>query len=240
MSTDNKFELTKENLDLYLKEVAKEYRKLNRNGMHAKIIIVGGSSILMNYSFRASTTYVDAYTQASSSFKEAVNKVSDKYELPDGWFNSDFRYTDSFSEKLVQYSEYYKTYYSIFEVRLIRREYLIAMKLKSGRKYKSDLSDIIGILDEHVHKNDPISLEQIQKAYNQLYGDWDKLTDDIKEFISSLFKDTSDIHDIYESTRKQEKEAKEMLIDFEENYPGVTTVSNVDSILAELEKRRQS
>ena len=239
MSTDDRFELTKENLDLYLKEVAKEYRKLNRNGMHAEIIIVGGGSILMNYSFRTSTTDVDAYTQVSSSFKEAVNKVSDKYELPHGWFNSDFRYTDSFTEKLVQYSEYYKTYYNIFEVRTITREYLIAMKLKSGRQYKSDLSDIIGILDEHVQKNDPISQEQIQKAYNQLYGNWDNLTDDIKEFISSLFKDTSDIHDIYESTRKQEKEAKEMLIEFEESYPGVTTVSNVDKILEELKKNKQ-
>ena len=72
MSTDNRFELTKKNLDLYLKEVAKEYRKLNRNGMHAEIIIVGGGSILINYSFRLSTTDIDAYTQTSTSFKEAV------------------------------------------------------------------------------------------------------------------------------------------------------------------------
>ena len=240
MSTDNTFELTKDNLDLYLKEVAKEYRRLNRNGMHAEIIVVGDSSILMNYSFRASTTDVDAYVQASSSFKESVSKVSDKYELPYGWFNSDIRCTASFSEKLVQYSEYYKTYYNIVEVRSITREYLIAMKLKSGRKYKSDLSDIVGILDEHIQKNDPISLEQIQKAYDQLYGNWNELPDDIKEFISSLFKNPIDIHDIYESTRKQEIEAKELLLDFEASYPDVTTVSNADAILETLKKRSQN
>ena len=113
------------------------------------------------------------------------------------------------------------------------------MKLKSGRKYKSDLSDIVGILDEHVQKKDPISLDQIQRAYDQLYGDWNKLADDIKEFISSLFSDKSNIHDIYESTRKQEIEAKEMPIDFEDRYPGVTTVSNVNSILETLKKNRQ-
>ena len=238
MSTDNRFELTKKNLDLYLKEVAKEYRKLNRNGMHAEIIIVGGGSILINYSFRLSTTDIDAYTQASTSFKEAVNRVSDKHGLPNGWLNSDFRHTESYSDKLVQYSEYYKTYYNIVDIRTITREYLIAMKLKSGRKYKNDLSDIVGILDEHIQRNDPISFEQIQKAYEQLYGSWDTLPNDTTVFISSLFKNTSNIHDVYEATKQQENDAKEILIDFEENYPGITTESNVDSILESLKKKR--
>ena len=238
MSTDNRFELTKKNLDLYLKEVAKEYRKLNRNGMHAEIIIVGGGSILINYSFRLSTTDIDAYTQASASLKEAVNRVSDKHDLPNGWLNSDFRRTESYSDKLVQYSEYYKTFYKMVDIRTITREYLIAMKLKSGRKYKNDLSDIVGILDEHIQRNDSISFEQIQKAYEQLYGSWDTLPNDTTVFISSLFKNTSNIHDVYEATRQLENDAKEILIDFEENYPGVTTVSNVDSILESLKKKR--
>lgn len=238
MSTDNRFELTKKNLDLYLKEVAKEYRKLNRNGMHAEIIIVGGGSILINYSFRLSTTDIDAYTQASASFKEAVNRVSDKHALPNGWLNSDFRRTESYSDKLVQYSEYYKTFYNMVDIRTITREYLIAMKLKSGRKYKNDLSDIVGILDEHIQRNDPISFEQIQKAYEQLYGSWDTLPNDTTVFISSLFKNTSNIHDVYEATKQQENDAKEILIDFEENYPGITTESNVDSILESLKKKR--
>ena len=238
MSTDNRFELTKKNLDLYLKDVAKEYRKLNRNGMHAEIIIVGGGSILINYSFRLSTTDIDAYTQTSTSFKEAVNRVSDKHGLPNGWLNSDFRHTESYSDKLVQYSEYYKTYYNIVDIRSITREYLIAMKLKSGRKYKNDLSDIVGILDEHIQRNDPISFEQIQKAYEQLYGSWDILPNDTTVFISSLFKNTSNIHDVYEATKQQENDAKEILIDFEENYPGITTESNVDSILESLKKKR--
>ena len=238
MSTDNRFELTKKNLDLYLKEVAKEYRKLNRNGMHAEIIIVGGGSILINYSFRLSTTDIDAYTQTSTSFKEAVNRVSDKHALPNGWLNSDFRHTESYSDKLVQYSEYYTTFYNMLDIRTITREYLIAMKLKSGRKYKNDLSDIVGILDEHIQRNDPISFEQIQKAYEQLYGEWDTLTNDTTVFISSLFKNTINIHDVYATQRQLENDAKEILIDFEENYPGITTESNVDSILESLKKKR--
>ena len=35
---------------------------------------------------------------------------------------------------------------------------------KSGRTYKNDLSDILGILAEHEKRHDPLLLSQIQKA----------------------------------------------------------------------------
>lgn len=40
---------TKENLDSYLKELAKEFRKLNSNKIPAEIILIGGASVLINY-----------------------------------------------------------------------------------------------------------------------------------------------------------------------------------------------
>ncbi len=238
MSSDRNSELTKDNLDLYLKAVAKEYRRLNRNGVHAEIIIVGGGAILLNYSFRVSTTDIDAYMHASSSLKEAINKVTDQYGLPNGWLNSDFTYTSSYSDKLLLHSKYYKTYYNIFDIRSVTREYLIAMKLKSGRKYKNDLSDIIGILDEHLKKNDPIRLEEIETAYRQLYGEWEELPDDILNFITSIFENKENIHNIYEATKNQEKETKSLLLHFEEDYPEVTSESNIESILNSLTKQQ--
>ena len=53
MSADKPF--TKENLDNYLKELAKEFRKLNGNKMPAEIILIGGASVLINYGFREMT-----------------------------------------------------------------------------------------------------------------------------------------------------------------------------------------
>ena len=50
MLSDTSF--TKENLDSYLKELAKEYRKLNGKTMPAEIILIGGPSVLANYGFR--------------------------------------------------------------------------------------------------------------------------------------------------------------------------------------------
>lgn len=50
--SDNVNTFTKDNLDNYLKELAKEYRKLVGKNMPAEIILIGGASILTNYGFR--------------------------------------------------------------------------------------------------------------------------------------------------------------------------------------------
>ncbi len=90
----------------------------------------------------------DAVITASSAMKEAVNTVGDRLGLPNGWLNADFKNTSSYSPKLSQYSKYYRTYSNVLNIRTISAEYLVAMKLMSGRRYKKDLSDIIGILSE--------------------------------------------------------------------------------------------
>lgn len=60
MSTDNSNVFRKDSLDLYLKELAKEYKKLAGKGMPAEIILIGGAAIIESYGFRDMTTYVDA------------------------------------------------------------------------------------------------------------------------------------------------------------------------------------
>ena len=47
------------------------------------------------------------------------------------------------------------------------------MKLVSGRRYKKDLSDIVGILYEQQKKEKPITLEMIDRAVIELYNSWD-------------------------------------------------------------------
>ncbi len=104
MSSERKTVFTKENLDTYLKEVAKEYRKLCGKSMPAELILIGGASILANYGFREMTTDVDAIIRAASSMKDAANRVGDKFDLPNGWLNADFQRTDSYTAKLEQYA----------------------------------------------------------------------------------------------------------------------------------------
>jgi len=72
----------KEDLDLYLKELAKEFRKRNGKTIPAEITLIGGASILINYGFREMTYDMDAIMDAASSIRDAITIVGDRYSLP--------------------------------------------------------------------------------------------------------------------------------------------------------------
>lgn len=168
---------TKDNLDSYLKELAKEFRKINGSRTPAEITLIGGAAVLVNYGFREMTYDVDAIIQASSSMKDAINHVGDRMGLPNGWLNTDFVRTTSYTPKLTQYSKYYKTFSNVLQVRTISAEYLIVMKLMAGRQYKNDLSDVVGILLEQKTTEKEIGLDAIKRAANELYGGYENLPD---------------------------------------------------------------
>ena len=58
--SDNTIEFTKENIDLYFKELSKEYKKLGGRNTPAEIVLIGGAAIIENYGFRNMTTDIDA------------------------------------------------------------------------------------------------------------------------------------------------------------------------------------
>lgn len=238
MSSENSNYFTKENLNTYLKELGKEYKKINGKSMPAEIILIGGAAILANYGFREMTTDVDAVIHAVSSMKEAVNHVGDKYNLPNGWLNADFMKTDSYSSKLDQYSVYYREFSNVLTVRTVSAEYLIAMKLCSGRKYKKDLSDVIGILAEHEKRGEPITMDRIDKAVTDLYGSWEKISEDSKNFIQEAME-KGNFEKAYAEISAEETKAKGLLINFEQDYPGVTNTANVNDILKNLKKKKE-
>ena len=236
MSSEKQIEFTKENIDIYLKEIAKEYRKQIGKNMPAEIILIGGASVLVNYGFRDMTTGIDAVIQAASVMKDVITRVGDRYNLPNGWLNQDFIQTESYSPSLFQFSEYYRTYSNVLTIRTIAAEYLIAMKLRSGRQYKSDLSDVLGILAEHERNGNPISLERIQRAVSNLYGDWHSLPETSQNFIMNVMQD-GNFYELYAQTMIGEKETKDLLIGFEQNYPGIAKEGNVDKIAETLQKK---
>ncbi len=234
MSTNT---FTKENLDTYLKELAKEFRKLNGKQMPAEIVLVGGAAILVGYGFREMTTDIDAVIHAASSMKDAINHVGDKFSLPNGWLNADFMHTGSYSTKLDEFSVYYKSFYGVLNVRTVSAEYLVAMKLRSGRKYKNDLSDVIGILAEHEKKGTPITLSQIDTAVKNLYGGWDEFPADSKPFIENAIAN-GNFEEVYLSVKGDEKESKDILVSFEKDYPKVANQSNINDILKLLKNKK--
>jgi len=218
--------------------LAKEFRKRNGTAMPAEIVLIGGASVLENYGFREATYDVDAIIQASSAMKEAINAVGDAMGLPANWLNTDFIKTASYTPKLLEHSVYYRTFSNIMTVRTVRDEYLIAMKLMSGRKYKYDLSDVIGILMEHEKSGNPITMAQIDTAMHKLYGGWDAVPPESRPFIENVLAER-DFEAQYVRIRNEEQGNKEILVDFDKNYPGQLKGEKIDSILKSARARRQ-
>ena len=217
-------------MDSYLKELAKEFRKINGNKMPAEIILIDGASVLINYGFREMTYDMDAIIQASSSMKDAINSVGDRMGLPNGWLNTDFMKTTSYTPKLIQYSKYYKTFSNVLRIRTVSAEFLVVMKLMAGRQYKNDLSDVVGILLEQEKSQQQICLEDIKKAAEKLYGGYDKLSEESRTFIETVYQNP-DLTQLYAKVREDEKTNKDILIEFEDNYPDVLNGDNLTDIL---------
>jgi len=229
-------EFTKENMNNYFKDLGKEFRKLNGTKMRAEIVLVGGGAVLANYGFREITTDMDAIIRSSSVMKEAILRVSDKYGLPHDWLNEGFKNTESFSGRLQEVSVYYKTFSNILEVRTITAEYLIAMKLMSGRQYKNDLSDIAGILHEHEKIGNPLNRGIIVNAIMKLYGK-KSLPEISDKILDEVFID-EDYKTLYKKYRESEKEAKEFLLEFDKDNSGELKGESINSIIEIMRKRK--
>ncbi|MBO7426833.1 MAG: hypothetical protein J6U23_14270 [Clostridiales bacterium] len=229
--------LNRDNIDIILKELAKEIKKRCGRNTSAEIILIGGASILINYGFREMTYDVDAIVNATSSMKDAINYIGDKYMLPKGWLNTDFIHTESYSPKILEFSTYYRTYSNTISFRTITGEYLIAMKLRSARKYKYDRSDIVGILMEQEALGDSITLGRIKKAVKDLYGSYNILDAEIRHFIEGVMIE-GNYKGIYDQIRKNEEETKNILLEYQRIRPRSLNSDNVNEIIDILLKRK--
>ena len=199
--------LSKEQLDSLFKDIAKELKKRIKNKAFSyELIIVGGASILLNYSFRETTVDIDCLDVHDALMNEIINYVGDKYQLLNDWINTDFIKTNSYTPKLIQYSSFYKSYANgSLVVRTIKDEYLIAMKMMAARKYKHDYSDIFGIVKE----NPSLSYNDVIKAVKDLYGDTSKISKEMNDFVRSIFEPNSISYDELE---KGEQETETILL----------------------------
>jgi len=201
---------TKENIEDYLKELSKEFKKQNGVKTPAVLILVGGAAILLKYNFRKSTDDVDAVILASSVMKDTINITGEKFKLPNNWLNMDFKNTKSYSDKLM-----------------------------SGRIYKNDLSDIAGILYEHKENKNDITIDKIKNAALYLYGSWDNIPEKSRVMINDIFID-GNYKKIYYENKTSEYEMGKILKEFEEKYPKLVKGKDINEVLEQIKIKKLS
>lgn len=226
--------ITRDNMDEIFKALGKEYRKMGGKAMPAEIDIVGGAAIIRRYGFRTASSDVDAIIHAASAIKDAANKVGDQFGLPNGWLNSDFIHTSSYSDKLPLYTNPYRTFANVLTVRIVKPEYLAAMKLRSMRPYKNDISDLVGIIATEQESGSGFQKEAIISAYHNLYDE--NPSKERIQFLDAVYS-TPNLPELYLQITGQEAENKDILRTFEEKYPGKLNDNNVNSVLKNHIKR---
>lgn len=239
---NNQTEFSKESIDIYLKKLSKTYKKLSAGRMPAEIILVGGSAIAVNYSFRQSSTDIDAIIQAPDVMRDAICRIRDEENLPNDWINCDFTKTASFSPMLRLYSKHYRTFSNVVEIRTVTGAFLIAMKMKSGRIYKHDLSDIIGILiEENENRENPINITEIRDACEKLYGEngYGTMPAASRKLVENAISlNNQELRNLYRQQTKTEAENCRLLVQFEADHPGVLSSENLEAIIEDLRKPR--
>lgn len=231
--------INRDNINDYLKAFAKEYRKINGLNMPLEIVLTGGASVLINYGFREMTTDIDAIISNADAVKSAVMNVAEKYNLPMDWINTDVTTTKSYSDKLREHSKYYRTFSNIVQVRTVSAEYLVAMKLRAGRQYKNDLSDIVGILAEQKENGHPLQYSDIDRAIIELYGSWNDISDFSSTFIAKTME-TDDLLHIYAEVHNTEAFSRKQAMEIDRKYPGLINESNINDIIKKAQKNGDS
>ena len=201
---------------------------MNRNDPEAELILVGGSSVVLNYNFRDATTDIDSIFRATSTIKEIISQIASKEHLSDKWLNDDFKKTASFSHKLVEHSKFYKRFYDCLTVRTVSDEYLLAMKIRSSRDYKHAQSDIIGIIKENYEKNETLSLEKTEKAYRDLYDE--DIPQKAKAYLTTVFS-SENLEEMYYSVSDMEKANERAIYKADEKYGNIINKDNIDAFL---------
>lgn len=231
--SDNKYVvLNKEMLEQCLKDLASNLKKrIKDKNVHCELIIVGGASIILNYGFRQSTFDIDCTDEQKILMNDVINSVARKNNLPLNWINTDFMNSSSYSKKIYQYSSFYKSYGNgVLVIRTIKDEYLLAMKVMSGRKYKNDYSDICGIIVSCNEENRPITKEKLDRAITDLYGSIDLVNQKAYELALKIINDPK--YTSIEELRKAESNNLEIVKEsIEEN----TNQETIDYVLSKLE-----
>lgn len=79
-------------------------------------------------------------------------------------------------------------------------------------------------------------MEQIHRAVTDLYGSWEAMPELSRQFIQDTMS-SCQIEALYEQVIEGERQNREMLLTFEQQYPDVMTKENVDIITDNLRQK---
>ena len=203
-----------------------------------EIILVGGAAIVAKHHFRHSTKDVDAWLFSEQRLSQAIRQVGERFGFSPRWLNQDFVKTASFSQKLREVSVHYRTFQSILEVRVIQGSDLIAMKLMAGRRYKNDLSDIVGVLMDYEEQDQSLSINQILHSIQSLYGISELPDVSLMKWLEDIMQQ-GHYRELYDQVRTEEISNQSVVIEAIEQGIDINDEADVLTVLDMIRKKQR-
>lgn len=164
--------LYRENIDEYFEALAGKIKEAGI-GVH-RILVVGGAAMALKYHDGRSTVDIDICFREQNDLYTCCMSVAEEYGLPEDWINADVMHSDSFSYKLFDNAELYKSFGGLLEVYVASDLDLYCMKLVSFRP--KDVQDMEVLAD--TLRKEKVSKDNILANFNRLYGSEYYLRDD--------------------------------------------------------------
>ena len=164
--------LYRENIDEYFEALAEKIKEAGI-GTH-RILVVGGAAMALRYRDGRSTVDIDICFREQNNLYGCCLRVAEDFNLPEDWINADVMHSDSFSYRLFDNAELYKTFGGLLEVYVASDLDLYCMKIVSFRP--KDVQDM-EVLADTLRKNHA-SKDDIIVNFKRLYGSEYHLYDD--------------------------------------------------------------
>ena len=170
-----------------LSELATEYDKTS--GEPLTVLIAGGSAAMFHFDFKKDTKDIDiVLTKASSSFDECKQIISNRFGVFFDELPSESRENNPAHFEKIILAETFPLDINSKQLsfRVCNKKMLLGCGLHWFRRYKHHVSNILSMLIEEQKKGNPLTANDLENYFEEIYAGCVNLSDEVKEFLKTL------------------------------------------------------
>lgn len=170
-----------------LTELATEYDKTS--GEPLTVLIVGGSAAIFHFDFKKDTKDIDiVLTKASPIFDECKQIISNRFSVLIDELDFELRENNPahFEKIILEETSPLDIKSKRLSFRVCKKKMLFGCGLHWFRRYKHHVSNILSMLIEERKKGNPLSANDLENYFEEIYAGCVSLSDEVKEFLKTL------------------------------------------------------
>lgn len=170
-----------------LTELAAEYDKTS--GEPLTVLIVGGSAAIFQFDFKEDTKDIDIILKkASPIFDECKQIISNRFGVffDELLFEVREKNPAHFEKIILEETFPLDINFKKLSFRVANKKMLFGSGLNWFRRYKHHVSNILSMLVEERKKGNPLTANDLENYFEELYAGCMSLSDEVKNFLGTL------------------------------------------------------